>query len=294
MTKRTTTPKTPAKTPAKAPSKSSAKPPAKARSTASKAAKNGGREVGGGLPKDDALDAFGLDSGTALAAFAPRAPRPAAPESPAPKTTATGGGEAPRPTSPVPPPAPEPSTLTAPPQTEARAAPPPVPAPTPPSAPAPRPVDVPTTYVTEVGNDPTQCTIMVRRTVRERFRRYQATVNAETGSEPTNAVVVKRAFLHAHKHELWARLREAVRHRQHPVSEADDDPSGLFGEVPARRVDRGGVKHGVQQSFRPSPQELAVYDSYAHTHGFDNRSDFLDAVLDEFLPPLSPTRRPTR
>ncbi|MGW7671565.1 hypothetical protein ACWGJX_31245 [Streptomyces sp. NPDC054775] len=118
-------------------------------------------------------------------------------------------------------------------------------------------------------------------------------MKVQTGSEPTNAVVVKRAFLHAHKNDLWAELREAVRHRQHPINAEDDDPDGLFGDVPARRVDRGGVKHSVQQSFRPSPQELGVYDGYAAAHGFDNRSDFIDAVLDAFLPELPASQRTT-
>jgi hypothetical protein len=145
----------------------------------------------------------------------------------------------------------------------------------------------------EAGNLPTQCTIMVQPQVRERFGRYQTAQKVETGIEPTNAVVVKRAFLHAHKNNSWAQLREVVRHRQQPVGEEDQDPDGLFGEVPARRVDRGGVKHGVQQSFRPSQQELAVYDAYATAHHFDNRSDFLDAVLDAFLPSL-PSRRLSR
>jgi hypothetical protein len=136
------------------------------------------------------------------------------------------------------------------------------------------------------GNEPTQCTIMVQGQVRKRFGNYQTTQKVETGMEPTNAVVVRRAFLHAYKNNLWAQLREAVRHRLHPVADEDDDPDGLFGEVPARRVDRTGVKDSVQQSFRPSSQELAVYDSYADAYHFDNRSDFLDAVLDAFLPPL--------
>ncbi|MEW2471069.1 hypothetical protein AB0919_39720 [Streptomyces sp. NPDC046994] len=144
------------------------------------------------------------------------------------------------------------------------------------------------------NNTATQCTIMVQPQVRQRFTHYQTTQKVETGREPTNAIVVKRAFLHAHKNDLWAQLREDVRHRQTPVSDEDADPEGLFGEVPARRVDRGGVKHGVQQSFRPSLQELAVYDAYAAAHGFDNRSDFLDACLDAFLPPLSTARRSGR
>ena len=87
------------------------------------------------------------------------------------------------------------------------------------------------------SNIPTQCTVMVQPQVRQRFGHYQTAVKVETGIEPTNAVVVKRAFLQAHKSGSWAELRDAVRHRQQPVSAEDDDPAGLFGEVPARRVE---------------------------------------------------------
>ncbi|MFD9442454.1 hypothetical protein ACFWBR_30500 [Streptomyces sp. NPDC060006] len=135
---------------------------------------------------------------------------------------------------------------------------------------------------------------MVESQVRKRFTHYQTAVKLETGSEPTNAVVVRRAFLHVKKNNSWNILRERARHRQHPVTEEDNDPDGLFGDVPARRVDRGSVKNSTQQSFRPSRQELAVYDAFAAAHGFDNRSDFLDAVLDAFLPDLPTSRRSTR
>lgn len=246
----------------------------------------------GGLPEDESLDAFAIDSDAALAAFRGRArSTPPVPEEPG-RLDDDGG------------------VVTTTPNAEAASAPAADPSPTASLLPrmaspvggepigevvperrieiAPPPADA--------SSLPTQCTIMVQPHVRERFGRYQTAQKVETGVEPTNAVVVKRAFLHAHRNDLWAQLREAVRHRQHPVSEEDDDPEGLFGEVPARRVDRGGVKHGVQQSFRPSPQELAVYDTYAAAYHFDNRSDFLDAVLDAFLPPLptSTSRRPSR
>jgi hypothetical protein len=235
----------------------------------------------GGLPEDSALDAFAIDSGAALAAFAPTA------RSPLLASAKTGpldtGGEG----APAAPTAAEPvwpscvprmaSSVDAVQASDA--------------VPVSR-IEIGPTLAKE-GNLPTQCTIMVQPQVRERFGRYQMAQKVETGVEPTNAVVVKRAFLHAHRNNLWPQLREAVRHRQQPVSEEDHDPDGLFGEVPARRVDRGGVKHGVQQSFRPSQQELAVYDAYAAAYAFDNRSDFLDAVLDAFLPPV-PGRRTSR
>ncbi|MEW2527567.1 hypothetical protein [Streptomyces sp. NPDC047071] len=264
MTKRTTTAKT--------------RPP---RATKAKAPKDTTGPATGGLPEDAALDAFGLDSGTALAAFAPRPPAPsaetpepaAADDSQEPQAPSAAPAAGAQPTAPRDA-APAKATQTPAPQTAAAR-----------HEAAPR-------AATAADNAPGPCTIIVRRDVRERFRNYQTATRAQTGTEPTNAVVVKRAFLHAHKHNLWAQLREDVRHRQQPAQQEDDDPLGLFGDVPARRVDRGGVKHGVQQSFRPSPQELAVYDSHATAHGFDNRSDFLDAVLEVFLPPLPARRLP--
>ncbi|MEU9412221.1 hypothetical protein AB0E08_41915 [Streptomyces sp. NPDC048281] len=235
----------------------------------------------GGLPEDTALAAFGIDSDVALAAFGSSARSSPSAEREAGGLDEAGGGEvatasvsaAPARATPAPR-APRPLVVT--------------------RDPAPMaPIEI-----AHPGSDasrlPTQCTIMVQPQVRDRFGKYQTAQKVETGLEPTNAVVVKRAFLHANRNDLWPQLREAVRHRQQPISEEDHDPDGLFGEVPARRVDRGGIKHGVQQSFRPSLQELAVYDAYAEAYTFNNRSDFLDAVLDAFLPPLAPLRRATR
>ncbi|MFI6658149.1 hypothetical protein ACIBL8_21800 [Streptomyces sp. NPDC050523] len=245
----------------------------------------------GGLPEDASLDAFAIDSDAALSAFRGRArSSPPVPEEPdglvddggavttiSNAETASAAAADPAPASPVP-------RMAGPVGSEAIG-----------DVAPERRIEI-THPPADASSLPTQCTIMVQPQVRRRFGLYQTAQKVETGVEPTNAVVVKRAFLHAHRNDLWAQLREAVRHRQHPVSDEDDDPEGLFGEVPARRVDRGGVKHGVQQSFRPSPQELAVYDTYAAAYSFDNRSDFLDAVLDAFLPPLpTPTsRRPSR
>jgi hypothetical protein len=137
----------------------------------------------------------------------------------------------------------------------------------------------------EAGQRATQCTVMVSVSVRDRFAHYQLTKKME-GREPTNAVVVRRAVLHARKNDLFAQLLEKVRHRQQPVEDEDHDPDGLFGEVPGRRAERGRVKDSVQQSFRPSYQELEVIDAITAAYGFPSRSDFLDAALDAFLPPM--------
>lgn len=138
----------------------------------------------------------------------------------------------------------------------------------------------------EPGQRATQCTIMVSSSVRDRFAHYQLTKKMQTGREPTNAIVVRRAVLHARKNDLFAQLLEKVRHQQQPVEDEDHDPDGLFGEVPGRRAERGRMKDSLQQSFRPSYQELEVIDAITKAYGFPSRSDFLDAALDAFLPAL--------
>jgi hypothetical protein len=143
----------------------------------------------------------------------------------------------------------------------------------------------------EMGTKATQCTVMVSDSVRQRFAHYQLAKKMEKGSEPTNAVVVRRAVIHARKNNLFPQLLESVRQRQQPVDEEDYDPDDLFGDVPGRRTERGRMKNTVQQSFRPSYQELAVIDALSEGYGFPSRSDFMDAVLDAFLPSLPNTGR---
>lgn len=131
----------------------------------------------------------------------------------------------------------------------------------------------------------TQCTINVSVSVRDRFAAYQTARRVKTGTEPTNAVVVRWAVLHAHRNGLWGQMLEYVRHSQTPVFEEDDDPDGLFGDVPAsRQTVRGRARDTVQQSLRPSLAELARYDQLAAQHQFGNRSEFLDAALEMYLP----------
>lgn len=142
------------------------------------------------------------------------------------------------------------------------------------------------------GARPVQCTVMVAVTTRDRLASYQLAKKVETGREPTNAMVVRRAFLHARKQGLFGNLLHDLYNRQAPGDEEDFDDDGLLGEVAGRRTERGRMKDNVQQSFRPSMQELAAYDAFCAAYGFPNRSEFLDAMLDEFLPPLpSPGRR---
>lgn len=170
--------------------------------------------------------------------------------------------------------------------------------------PAPPPTHVPTRMPERVetgqvqipnlgteGSRATQCTIMVSGSVRDRIAQYQLSKKMETGKEPTNSVVVRRAFLNAKRNNLFQTLLAAVHHRQNPVEEEDYDDDGLLGEVVGRRVERGRMKDSQQQSFRPSYQELATYDAFSTAYGFPSRSDFLDACLDEFLPSKTSSAR---
>lgn len=138
------------------------------------------------------------------------------------------------------------------------------------------------------GSLATQCSVMVTTDVRERVREYQQKRLADTGREPTNALVVRRAVAAAYKgrDEVMPELLDRIRREQHDAEDEDDDPDGLFGDVDGRRVARGRVKGDrVQQPFRPSRQELATIDALTHAYGFPSRSDFVNVVLGWWLPP---------
>ncbi|MDX3771252.1 MULTISPECIES: hypothetical protein [unclassified Streptomyces] len=227
----------------------------------------------GGLPDDDGLKAFASAASNAFQAPPVRRRAP---------TTDTPGPEAaptPAPTSAYAvEPAPEPALLAV----------------ANPGARSSEPavvVEVQVPQLGERGQEAGQCTIMVSSDVRKRFAHYQLTQKMTTGHEPTNAVVVRRAVLHAKKHDLFVSLRDALRYWRQPAQEEDSDPDGLFGEVPTRRTARGSVKDSRQQSFRPSSRELAVIDALASAYAFPNRSDFLNSALDAFLPPLPEAAR---
>ncbi|MFJ5293097.1 hypothetical protein [Streptomyces sp. NPDC088348] len=151
----------------------------------------------------------------------------------------------------------------------------------------------PTVSVREVegGQTSTQAMAMVTDDVRQRFEDYQSAQRQQHGNEPTNAVVVRRAFTSARRDGCFGQLLQKERRRQQPVVlDEDGDDDNLFGDVANRRPARGRTKGRVQLSFRPSRRELAVYDAWAEAYRFDNRSDFLNAVLDHFLPDSSQRR----
>lgn len=217
----------------------------------------------GGLPEEDGdLDAF---AAATVSAFA--SPRRSLPASAPPQAADTTSG----PSRPQPP-------ATARPEPEPREAPPAVQLP----------------VAASVQNTTTGCTINVSTDVRARFAHYQLVQKVETGHEPTNAVVVRRAVLHVQKEQLFGQLLMLLRQGQQEIQEEDLDPDGLFGEAPERRTERGRVKDSTQQSFRPSWRELAVIDALTARHGFPSRSDFLTAVLDSFLPALPKARTRTQ
>ena len=141
------------------------------------------------------------------------------------------------------------------------------------------------------GARATQCTVMLSTAVRDRFAHYQLAKKMAGEKEPSNALVVRRAFLHAKRGNLFGKLLADAYHQANAVDDEDYDEDGLLGDVIGRRTVRGRLKETGQQSFRPSEQELATYDAYSQAYGFPSRSDFLDAVLDEFLPQLPASGR---
>lgn len=150
---------------------------------------------------------------------------------------------------------------------------------------------VPVPNLGPAGARATQCTIMIGQNVRDRFAHYQLSKKMAGEREPSNALVVRRAFLYCKRHNLFGKLVGDVYQQQNAVDEEDYDEDGMLGEVVGRRAVRGRLKDSGQQSFRPSEQELANYDAFTQTYGFPSRSDFLGAVLDEFLPQLPASSR---
>jgi hypothetical protein len=153
------------------------------------------------------------------------------------------------------------------------------------------PVEVRVPALGPAGVRATQCTVMVSNSVRDRFAHYQLAKKMAGEKEPSNALVVRRAFLYCKRKDLFVALLTDVYQQHNAVDEEDYDEDGMLGEVVDRRVVRGRLKDSGQQSFRPSEQELVTYDAYSQAYGFPSRSDFLGAVLDAFLPQLPASGR---
>ena len=152
-----------------------------------------------------------------------------------------------------------------------------------PATPAPK-VDIELPNLGALGRTTMQCAVNIDLGVQDRFNEYQADRKTATGREPTNAVVIRRAVAAANKEEVFGELLEAALLRLRTGEEADDDSDSLFGEVEGRKESRGRTKTTGQQPFRPSRQELAVIDAIWQGYHFPSRSDFLNAVLDWWLP----------
>ncbi|MGN2642282.1 hypothetical protein ACTD5D_40165 [Nocardia takedensis] len=155
------------------------------------------------------------------------------------------------------------------------------------------PVVVSVTDLGTAGQEATDCLVNVNAAVRQRFTAYQTDCKLTTGKEPSNGMVVRRAFTAARKEgaDVFAGMLASLDSNQVLSDEdEDDDPDGILGPVPGRRVARGRMKDSAQQSFRPSKQELATYDAVSDAFGFPSRSDFISALLDYFLPQLPATK----
>jgi hypothetical protein len=124
-----------------------------------------------------------------------------------------------------------------------------------------------------------QKTVSVSHGVRERFDAYRP-------SGWSNNRIVYAAL-----NALRARYAELVAARHVAM-----EPEGLFGceYVPGRRGVTDNPSHKVQLSFQPTEQERIVLERQAQEAGATSVSELIDAVLDEYLPPLTPPRRPHR
>jgi hypothetical protein len=121
-----------------------------------------------------------------------------------------------------------------------------------------------------------QATISVAAGVAERFRAYQRQ-QAAHGPAPSNAEVVFRAL-------------DACRDRYAAVvasRQPQPEPGRRFGApVPGRRV-TSEARLSSQINYRPTHAEVAEIKRLQQEAGAPSVSAFLDAVLDEFLPPLT-------
>jgi hypothetical protein len=124
-----------------------------------------------------------------------------------------------------------------------------------------------------------QATISVAAEIAERFRAYQRQQSAD-GPAPSNAEVIFRAL-------------EACRDRYAQVVASrrpQQEPGRMFGApVPGRRA-TSEARLSSQINYRPTYAEAAAIKDLAREAGAPSVSAFLDAVLDEVLPPL--TSRP--
>ncbi|MFE4304763.1 hypothetical protein ACFRR6_01595 [Streptomyces sp. NPDC056891] len=124
-------------------------------------------------------------------------------------------------------------------------------------------------------------TSIVDVTVVARFSAYQTAQKVKTGAEPANTVVVFEAINAAMREGKLSELGKA------PEGDPDDF---LSIHTPGRRTSRERRKTD-QLSWRPTYGQLNKLDKVWKAH-FKDRSQFINAVLDDFLPELRKQRRP--
>ncbi|MFD6465230.1 hypothetical protein [Streptomyces goshikiensis] len=135
----------------------------------------------------------------------------------------------------------------------------------------------------DLENRFTQVTSLVDVTVVARFNAYQTAQKVKTGAEPANTVVVFTAINAAMKADKLGELSRP------PEGDPDDF---LSIQTPGRRTSR--ERRRVDQlSWRPTYGQLAKIDE-AWKDFFKDRSAFINAVLDDFLPAAKPPRRPRK
>lgn len=130
----------------------------------------------------------------------------------------------------------------------------------------------------------TQVTSIVEVEVLERFKAYQLDQKVRTKEEPSNTVVVFLAINAAVKDNKVAELNNAP---------ADDADGFLAIHAPGRRTSRER-RRTDQLSWRPTFGNLEMIDGLWPEHGFKDRSQFINAVLDAFLPEAKRSRRSKR
>ncbi|MGV9836540.1 hypothetical protein ACWDUL_20460 [Nocardia niigatensis] len=224
-----------------------------------------------GLPPDPSLGAFAAATQNAFAA--PTTPRPTRP--------------APQPTAPVTTPASPPGPVAAP---ARRPAAPPRRATPPPETDgtvikiAADTIEVFIPALGDIGATSKQTLVNVDEDIKGRFTAYCEAKKREGGGEPPAGLVVRRAYNKARKEDTWQRLLAEETMRSGLADDEDDDPDGLLGDVEGRRATRGSVRVKRGFAFRPSRQELALFDAIAAAVGFSDRGAFVNAILHDFLP----------
>ncbi|WP_225636773.1 hypothetical protein [Streptomyces solaniscabiei] len=110
--------------------------------------------------------------------------------------------------------------------------------------------------------------------VLERFKAYQLDQKVRTREEPSNTVVVFQAINAAVKSGKLGELNSQPE---------EDEGEFLSIHAPGRRTSRER-RRTDQLSWRPTFGNLDMIDGLWPEHNFKDRSQFINAVLDAYLP----------